>query len=92
MAKITKQDLVEKLSAYTSTKKEAGEYLNVLLGIIKEELGEGNTVTITGFGTFSITKRAARMGRNPATGGSIKIPARNAVRFKVGKDLKDSVN
>lgn len=92
MAKITKQDLVEKLSTSTCTKKEAGEYLNFLLETIKKELKKGNAVTITGFGTFNVSRRAARKGRNPATGKAINIPARNAVRFKVGKDLKDSVN
>lgn len=92
MKKITKQDLVEKLSVYTSTKKVAGEALNALLEEIKKGLQNGKDVTITGFGTFSIVNRAAREGRNPATGETIQISARKSVKFKVGKNLKNSVN
>ena len=91
MEKITKQDLIEKISAYTNTKKEAGEVLNALLEEIKKGLQEGKAITITGFGTFSVTDRAAREGRNPATGEIIQISARKSVKFKAGKNLKDSV-
>lgn len=91
MEKITKQDLAESLVSYTNTKKAAGEALNSLLEKIKKELQAGKTVTITGFGTFSVVHRNAREGRNPATGKKIKIPARKSVKFKVGKELKDSV-
>ena len=91
MEKITKQDLIEKLAAYTNTKKEAGEILNGLLEEIKKGLQERKAVTITGFGTFSIVDRAAREGRNPATGEKIQIPAKKSVKFKAGKGLKDAV-
>ncbi len=92
MEKITKQDLVEKLSVYTNTKKAANEALNALLEEIKKGLQDGKAITVTGFGTFSIVNRAAREGRNPATGETIQISAKKSVKFKVGKDLKDSVN
>ncbi len=92
MEKITKQDLSNVLANYTNTKKDAGEALNALIAEIKKSLQEGSSVIITGFGTFSVVDRAAREGRNPATGEAIQISARKIVKFKVGKTLKDSVN
>jgi len=59
--------------------------------VVKATLKKGASVQITGFGTFSVTKRAARNGRNPATGKAIKIAARKAPKFKAGKALKDAV-
>jgi len=65
--------------------------LNAILDEIKKILSKGGTVVLTGFGTFKVAKRAARTGRNPKTGATIKIPAMNVARFKAGKGLKDAV-
>ena len=92
MPKVTKEDLAEAISKATgSSKKMAGECLNTILEEVAKALKGGKDVVLTGLGTFSVSKRKARMGRNPQTGASLKIPARKAVRFKVGKSLKDSV-
>jgi len=74
-----------------SSKKAAAEALNSVLTEITKALKTGKDVVLTGFGTFSVSKRKARTGRNPQTGETIKIPARKAVRFKAGKALKDAV-
>ena len=63
-----------------------------LLEIIKDNLSNGYDVAFMGFGTFSINKREAREGRNPATGAKIQIEAKNVVKFKAGKGLNDGVN
>ena len=55
-------------------------------------LGEGNEVSLIGFGNFSVSKVSAKAGRNPFTGADVRIPAYNQVRFKVGKKMKDAVN
>lgn len=65
--------------------------LNAIIDEIKKTLSKGEDVVLTGFGTFRVAKRAARMGRNPKTGAAIKIPAMNVARFKAGKGLKDAV-
>ena len=59
---------------------------------MNQTLKKGDKITLTGFGTFGTSKRAARNGRNPRTGETVKIPARKAVTFKVGSKLKDAVN
>ncbi len=87
-----KQDLIELLAKKTEMpKSQAGEYLNTLLGSITDALKKGNTITITGFGTFSVSKRKARDGVNPRTGEKIKIAATKVPKFKAGKGLKDAV-
>lgn len=92
MPKITKENLIGVLAKKVCcSKKEAIECLNVLLGEIKSALKKGSTVTLTGFGTFTVAKRKARTGRNPRTGAPVKIPAMNVPRFKAGKDLKKAV-
>jgi len=73
------------------SKKDANEALNAILETITEVLKNGKTVSFIGFGSFSTVKRAAREARVPLTGKTVKIPERNAVKFKVGKTLKDSV-
>ena len=88
---MTKQDLVEFLAKSGLSKAEAGRILNGLLDTITASLKRGEDVTVTGFGTFTVTKRKARAGRNPQTGATIQIPARKAVRFKVGSELKNAV-
>ncbi|MEM7483424.1 MAG: HU family DNA-binding protein [Acidobacteriota bacterium] len=74
------------------TKKQAGEAFDVIFGSIADHLGDGERVSIHAFGSFSISHRAERQGRNPATGESITIKASNNVKFKPAKDLKASVN
>ena len=66
--------------------------LTVLQDALREAVMEGDNVCLAGFGSFSISKRAARTGRNPQTGKEIKIAAKTVVKFKAGKALKDAVN
>ena len=73
------------------SKKDANEALNAILETITDALKEGKTVSFIGFGSFSTVERAAREARVPLTGKTVKIPARKAVKFKVGKSLKDAV-
>jgi len=91
---LTKTGLSELLAEKTgSTKAIAAENLNAVLDIIQDELmTEDGKVTLPGFGTFSVTARPEREGRNPSTGQPMTISASNAVKFKVGKVLKDAVN
>lgn len=70
----------------------ANAAVNTILEIITERLKKGDTVGITGFGTFSISKRAARKGRNPSTGEPIKIAASKTPKFSAGATLKKAVN
>lgn len=74
------------------TKKQAKEVVDAMTEAITENLIRGDRVTLPGFGSFRVSERAARTGRNPKTGATIKIPATNNVRFKAGKNLKESVN
>lgn len=73
------------------SKKDANEALNAILETITDALKEGKTVNFIGFGSFTTVERSAREARVPLTGKSVQIPARKAVKFKVGKSLKDSV-
>ncbi|MBI5166140.1 MAG: HU family DNA-binding protein [candidate division NC10 bacterium] len=89
---MTKAELVDKMARASGvTKKSAERALGALLGGIKESLKKGKRVTLVGFGSFSVAKRAARNGRNPQTGKPIKIPATKVPKFKAGKELKDAV-
>jgi DNA-binding protein HU-beta len=90
---MTKQDLVNAAAAEAGvTKKAAGEVLDAVLGAITASLKKGKNVTITGFGTFRVSKRAARTGVNPRNPSEkIKIPAMKLPAFKAGKSLKDAV-
>jgi DNA-binding protein HU-beta len=74
------------------TKAQATDALNAFTKATSKSLKKGNKLTLVGFGTFSVSKRSARKGRNPQTGQEINIPARNVVKFKPGKELSDSVN
>ena len=74
-----------------ATKAAAGQVVNAVIAVVEKSLKKGNAIQITGFGTFDVIKRAARKGRNPATGKEIKIAASKAPRFKAGKALKDAV-
>ncbi|MDD5639319.1 MAG: HU family DNA-binding protein [Candidatus Pacebacteria bacterium] len=89
---MTKEDIVEAVVKATAmTKKDAAETLNIILDEITKTLAKGGEVTLTGFGTFRVGKRAARKGRNPKTGEEIQIPASKSPKFKAGKSLKDAV-
>ena len=81
---------VAKSNGVTKTKSE--EIVNSVIDFITHSLKKGNTFQIIGFGAFKVASRPARNGRNPSNGKAIKIPASKAVRFSVGKKLKDTVN
>ena len=91
---MTKQDLVNAAaSAAGVTKKDAQAVLDAVLDAITASLKKGDSVTITGFGTFRVSQRAARNGVNPRNPGEkIKIPAMKLPAFKAGKALKEAVN
>ncbi len=92
MMKATKEDIIEAIVKATEcTKVCASNSLNAVIDEIEKSLKAGKDVVLTGFGTFTISKRAARMGRNPQTGAAIKIAAKKVPRFKAGKALKDAV-
>jgi DNA-binding protein HU-beta len=88
---ISKDELIEEIAKNCCNKKEAGDALNAVLDGITKALAQGKKVTLTGFGTFNISKRAARMGVNPRTGAKISIAATTVPKFKAGKALKDAV-
>ena len=73
------------------SKKDAEAALNAFTDIVSKTLKKGDKIQLVGFGTFEVSKRAARTGRNPQTGKSIKIKASKAPKFKAGKALKDLV-
>ena len=74
------------------TKAAAKKALESFLGNIEKSLKGGDRVSLVGFGSWSVSKRAAREGRNPQTGKTIQIAAKNVVKFKAGSDLSDAVN
>lgn len=89
---MNKEELVAAIAKKAGlSKKDAESSLKAAIEAIKDALKKGNKVTLTGFGTFMVAKRAARKGVNPQTGAEIKIPARTVPRFKAGKGLKDAV-
>ena len=88
-----KADIVEHVAKKADlSKKEASDALDAVFDAITSMLEDGDRVQISGFGSFSISERAERQGRNPATGEQITIAASKNVRFKSGKALKDAVN
>jgi DNA-binding protein HU-beta len=74
------------------TKADAGLAVDAVFDAITASLKKGDEVRLVGFGTFAVSKRKASVGRNPATGAEIKIPASNQAKFKPGKGLKDAIN
>jgi DNA-binding protein HU-beta len=89
---MTKADLVMKMADGTGITKAAAEKaLNNLIAAVSEALAKGDKITLVGFGTFDVAKRAKREGRNPRTGQAITIPASKVVRFKAGNKLRDAV-
>lgn len=90
---MNKSEFVESVADSAElTRAEAGRAVDAMVSTIGRALKKGDTITLVGFGTFSVRKRAARIGRNPRTGDSIKIKASKNPAFKPGKALKDSVN
>jgi len=90
---MNKSDLVEKMAeAADISKSAATRALDGLTDAITEGLKQGETVSLVGFGTFTVRERAARTGRNPQTGASIEIAASKTPSFKAGKALKDAIN
>ncbi len=88
-----KSELVEAVATATGlTKADATRALEATFATITKALKKGTKVPVAGFGTFAVSKRAARVGHNPQTGAQVKIPARNAVTFKAGSALKEAVN
>lgn len=85
---MNKAELIDKLAKDAGiTKSQANEALDSFTEAVTKTLKAGNKVTLVGFGTFSVSKRAARTGRNPQTGEAIKIKAKKVARFKAGKEL-----
>ncbi len=90
---MNKTELISALADKTGlSKKDSEKALKAYEEIIAETLAGGDKVQSVGFGTFEVSHRAARMGRNPRTKEQMEIPASKSVKFKVGKSLKDAVN
>jgi len=85
---MNRTELINKVAEKAGMKKgQVGTVINSMIESIKETLQKGEKVTIVGFGTFAVANRAAREGRNPKTGETIRIPEKKVVRFRPGKDL-----
>ena len=90
---MNKQELVDAIAKEAGlTKKDASNALEAFIDIVGKQLKKKEKVQLVGFGTFEVSKRPAREGRNPQTGATMKIPASLAPKFKAGKALKDLVN
>lgn len=90
---MNRQKLIARIVKDTGVSKAlASRMVAATLATITTSLKKGDAVTLVGFGTFKTTVRKARKGRNPLTGGAIKIPKRKAVRFSAGKALKSAIN
>jgi DNA-binding protein HU-beta len=90
---MNKGELIESVASSANlSKADAGRAVDAIINSISGALSGGGSVSLVGFGTFSVKKRAARQGRNPRTGETIQIKASNVPGFKAGKALKDAVN
>lgn len=90
---MNKGELIDQIAKDSGiTKGQANDALDSFTGTVINNLKKGDTVTIVGFGTFSVSSRAARNGRNPQTGETIKIKAAKVPKFKPGKDFKDKIS
>jgi len=90
---MNKSELIANIAESADISKAAAEKaLNGFMESITETLKKGDKITLVGFGTFSVTKRAARQGRNPRTGKTMKIAAKNVAKFKAGSKLAEAVN
>jgi DNA-binding protein HU-beta len=89
---MNKGELVDFIASEAGlTKTQGADALNAVLTAVQKTLKKGDKVTLVGFGTFSTSKRAARVGRNPKTGAAIKIAAKKVVKFKAGKEFAGKV-
>jgi len=90
---MNKSDLIEAMATNAGiSKAAAGKALDAMMKSITGELMTGGRVSLVGFGSFSVSQRAARDGRNPQTGATIRIPARKVIKFKAGSEFKEAVN
>ncbi|HZW78067.1 MAG TPA: HU family DNA-binding protein [Flavobacteriaceae bacterium] len=90
---MNKSDLIDAMAADAGISKAAAKKaLDSFLGNVKDSLKDGNRVSLVGFGSWSVSKRAAREGRNPQTGATMPIPEKNVIKFKAGTELSSSVN
>ena len=89
---MNKSDLINEVAKVVNTKKEAQAAVNCVFEAITKALNDKDAVTIVGFGTFKVSARAARKGRNPQTGKEINIGGKNVAKFIPGKALKDAIN
>ncbi len=90
---MTREEIIAKMAEDADTTKVAAKAaLDSFIGCVTKTLKKGGKVSLVGFGTFSVSKRAARQGRNPQTGATINISARKVAKFKAGKGLSDTVN
>ena len=93
MSVISKNVLIEKMAEKTNlSKKDTQAALNAFTAVIGEQLAKGDKVQLIGFGTFEVSQRAAREGRNPHSGETMKIAASKSPKFKASKTLKDMLN
>jgi len=89
---VNKMEVVDAVASRAGlSKADADRAVNALIDAVGDALARGEKVTVTGFGTFEVRQRAARMGRNPQTGAPLHIPASKSPAFKAGKGLKDAV-
>jgi DNA-binding protein HU-beta len=90
---MNKQELIDSISASAElTKADAKKALDAFIDTVAASLKKGDRISLVGFGSFSISERSAREGRNPQTGKTIKIPAKKVVKFKAGAELAEMVN
>lgn len=90
---MNKQELIEQIATEAGiSKAAAGKVIDAFTASVTSALKAGDSVTLIGFGTFTVSERAARTGRNPQTGKELKIAARKAPGFRAGKSLKDALN
>ena len=88
---MNKADLINQVAAILGTQKQAKEAVDCVFGAITDALAKNESVQISGFGSFKVSERKARTGRNPQTGAPIQIPAGKVPKFVAGKALKESV-
>jgi DNA-binding protein HU-beta len=89
---VNKAELIEHIANSADLNKaQAGRALDAFIDAVRRSLKKGDSVSLIGFGTFTVTKRAARNGRNPRTGAAIKIKAAKIPKFRPGKGLKDAI-
>jgi DNA-binding protein HU-beta len=90
---MTKKEFIDHIaSEHNCTKTEAEKVIDMFVSSVIDAIGQGNEISLVGFGNFFVSKVASRSGRNPRTGASLKIASYNQPKFKVGQKLKDAVN